>query len=267
MPAQSAAFFDVDNTLLRGASLFYLARGLHLRNFIATRDILRAGWRQLTFRVGGAEHMDHMAHTREQALAFIAGWSVKDLTELAEEILTEALDTKLWPGTHELAQQHLDAGEPVWLVTAAPVELARLIAAHLGLTGALGTVAETRDGYYTGRLVGELLHGGAKAVAVRKLAATDGFDLSRCSAYSDSYNDLPMLSLVGHPCAINPDRRLARYARMHGWRTQDFRRGRRAVRLGMVTAGAAGLAAGAVALARRRTSSKESRRKKTRSRE
>ena len=101
---------------------------------------------------------------------------------------------------------HLDVGQQVWLVTAAPVEVAGIIAARMGLTGALGTTAEHVDGVYTGRLKGDLLHGPAKAEAVRALAHEHGFDLARCFAYSDSYNDLPMLSLVGHPVRDQPGR-------------------------------------------------------------
>src|SRR5205823_12590980 len=121
------------------------------------------------------------------------------------EIYDELMAERIWSGTRALAQQHLDAGQRVWLVTATPVELANLIARRLGLTGALGTVAESVDGVYTGRLIGEPLHGPAKAEAIRALAAREGLDLDRCSAYSDSANDLPMLSTVGHPTAVNPD--------------------------------------------------------------
>src|SRR2546429_1678744 len=99
---------------------------------------------------------------------------------------------RIWSGTRALAQLHLDAGQRVWLVTAAPVELGDVIATRLGLTGAIGTVAEVRDGIYTGRLAGGLMHGPAKAQAIRALAAAEGLDLARCSAYSDSVNDLPM---------------------------------------------------------------------------
>ena len=124
-----------------------------------------------------------------------------------------------------------------------------MIARRLGLTGALGTVAETEDGVYTGRLVGEILHGQAKAQAVRALAEREGLDLGACSAYSDSANDIPLLSLVGHPCAINPDSRLRAHAREHGWRVRDYRTGRKAVKVGVPTAAAAGALAGAVAAA------------------
>jgi HAD superfamily hydrolase (TIGR01490 family) len=257
-PTGVAAFFDVDNTLMRGASLFYLARGLHSRKFFSTREILTAGWRQLKFRVVGSEDPEHVARVREQALAFIAGWPVDELVELASEIFDEVLATKVWPGTAALVQHHLDHGERVFLVTAAPVEIARLIADRLGLTGALGTVAETVDGHYTGRLVGDLLHGVAKADAIRELAAEEGLDLAACSAYSDSANDVPMLSLVGTPYAINPDRRLRAYARERGWRIRDFRRARRVASAGLAAAALLGAAGGAAAAAAalRRTSSR-----------
>jgi phosphoserine phosphatase len=154
---------------------------------------------------------------------------------------------KIWSGTHALAQQHMDAGRRVWLVTATPVELASIIAARLHLTGALGTVAETRDGVYTGHLVGEVLHGTAKAAAVQALAEQLGLDLERCSAYSDSINDLPLLSLVGRPVAVNPDSSLLAEARARGWEVRDFRTGRRAARIGVPSVLGVGAIAGAVA--------------------
>ena len=122
-----------------------------------------------------------------------------------------------------------------------------MIAARLGLTGALGTTAEHVDGVYTGRLRGDLLHGPAKAEAVRALAHEHGLDLARCFAYSDSVNDLPMLSLVGHPCAINPDPRLLAHAEEQDWQVRDYRTGRRAARVGLLGAAGAGATAGAVA--------------------
>jgi haloacid dehalogenase-like hydrolase len=136
----------------------------------------------------------------------------------------------------------------VWLVTAAPAELASLIARRLGLTGALGTVAESKDGVYTGRLVGEPLHGPAKAEAIVALAQREGLDLTRCAAYSDSANDVPMLSMVGRPVAVNPDHDLKRFAREKGWEVRDFRTGRKAARVGLPAAAGMGAVAGGVAV-------------------
>src|ERR1700710_650106 len=243
----AAAFFDVDNTVMQGASIFHLARGLHRRKFFTTRDLLGAAWKQAYFRFVGVEDPEHVAEARASALAFIKGHRVSELEELGEEIFDEAMAHRIWPGTRALAQLHLDQGQRVWLVTAAPIEIATIIARRLGLTGALGTVSEHVDGVYTGELVGEMLHGSAKAVAVRELADRFGLDLERCSAYSDSYNDLPMLSAVGDPCAINPDHRLREHARADGWRIRDYRTGRKAARAGVFTAAVAGAVAGTVA--------------------
>ena len=243
----SAAFFDVDNTVMQGASIFHLARGLHRRKFFTTRDIMGAAWKQAYFRIVGIEDPDHVAEARNSALSFIAGHTVAELQELSEEIFEEGMANRIWPGTRALAQLHLDQGQRVWLVTAAPIEIAQIIARRLGLTGALGTVSEHVDGVYTGRLVGDLLHGPAKAVAVRALADREGLELHRCSAYSDSSNDLPMLELVGDPCAINPDAKLRAHAKEQGWRIRDYRTGRKAARAGLVVGALAGTATGAVA--------------------
>jgi HAD superfamily hydrolase (TIGR01490 family) len=245
----AAAFFDVDNTIIQGASIFHLARGLHRRHFFTTRDIVGAAWKQAYFRVVGVEDPEHVAEARSSALAFIKGHRVEELEAIGEEIFDESMAGRIWPGTRALAQMHLDQGQRVWLVTAAPIEIATTIARRLGLTGALGTVAEHVDGVYTGRLVGDMLHGPAKAVAVLALADQEGLDLSRCSAYSDSHNDLPMLTLVGDPCVINPDARLREHARSAGWRIRDYRTGRKAARVGLFSAGAAGAVTGSVAAA------------------
>ena len=253
---RAAAFFDVDNTVMQGASIFHLARGLYARDFFTARDLGRFAWQQAKFRLVGREDMGNVHEARETALSFAAGHTVAELTTIGEEVFDEVMATKVWPGTRALARMHLDAGQRVWLVTATPVEVATVIATRLGLTGALGTVAETEDGVYTGRLVGEILHGEAKAEAVTALARREGLDLGACSAYSDSANDIPMLSLVGHPCAINPDARLRAHAREHGWRVRDYRTGRKAVKIGVPTAAAAGALAGALAAASARRRSR-----------
>jgi HAD superfamily hydrolase (TIGR01490 family) len=245
----AAGFFDVDNTMMQGASIYYLARGLASRRYFTTGDLLRFGVRQLKFRVLAAENSGDVSSAREAALAFVAGRRVDELRALSEEIFDELMADRIWSGTLALARQHLDSGQRVWLVTAAPVELGAVIAARLGLTGAIGTVAEVVDGVYTGRLVGEMMHGPAKAAAISALADREGLDLSRCAAYSDSINDLPMLSMVERAVAINPDTALRRTARERGWEVRDYRTGRRAAKVAVPAALGVGVAAGAVAAA------------------
>ncbi|MFD0890034.1 HAD family hydrolase, partial [Streptosporangium algeriense] len=130
----SAAFFDVDNTMMRGASIYHFARGLASRGLFTTKDLLRFALGQVIFRVRGDENPEHIAKARETALAFVAGSKVEEIVRLGEEIYDEVMADRIWAGTRALAQSHLDAGRRVWLVTATPVELARVIAQRLGLT-------------------------------------------------------------------------------------------------------------------------------------
>jgi HAD superfamily hydrolase (TIGR01490 family) len=241
-----AAFFDVDNTMMMGASLFWFARGLASRKYFTMRDLAQFVWQQAKFRIAGNESADDMHTIRDNALSFVAGRPVAEIVQAGEEIYDELMADRIWAGTRALAQKHLDAGQRVWLVTATPVELARIIARRLGLTGALGTVAEVKGGKYTGRLVGELMHGEAKAEAVRALAEREGLDLERCTAYSDSSNDLPMLTLVGTAIAVNPDTELRAVARSRGWQVRDFRTGRKAAKIGVPTVAAAAVGGAAV---------------------
>ncbi|WP_407646192.1 HAD family hydrolase [Gordonia iterans] len=247
----AAAFFDVDNTLVHGASIVLFARGLAARKYFSYNDIMKFAWQQAKFRLTGREDMDDVAEGRDKALSFIAGRSTAELVALGEEIYDEYIADKIWPGTEALAQRHLAAGQQVWLVTATPVELAQTIAKRLGLTGALGTVAESEDGVFTGRLVGDILHGPGKAHAIRSLAVREGLNLKRCTAYSDSYNDVPMLSLVGTAVAINPDSDLRDVARVRGWESYDFRTARKAAKYGVGTAMVLGAATGGAFVAGR----------------
>jgi len=243
----AAAFFDVDNTLVQGSSAVHFGRGLATRNYFTYRDVIGFIYAQAKFQVLGKENSNDVAAGRRKALAFIEGRSVEQLVALGEEIYDEIIADKIWPGTRELTQMHLDAGQQVWLITATPYELAATIARRLGLTGALGTVAESVDGVFTGRLVGDILHGTGKAHAVRSLAIREGLNLRRCTAYSDSFNDVPMLSLVGTAVAINPDADLRELARERGWEIRDFRTARKAARIGVPSALALGAVGGALA--------------------
>ena len=245
----AAAFFDVDNTLVQGSSVLHFSRGLAARDYFTYGDVIKMIYAQAKFRITGKENSDDVAAGRRKGLAIIEGRPTAELVALGEEVYDEIIADKIWPGTLELAQAHVDAGQQVWLVTATPYELAATIARRLGLTGALGTILESVDGVFTGRLDGEILHGTGKAHAVRSLAIAEGLNLKRCSAYSDSFNDVPMLSLVGNPVAINPDAGLRDLARERGWEIHDFRTARKAARIGVPSALALGAAGGALAAA------------------
>ena len=240
---EAAAFFDVDNTLIQGSSLILLAQGLFKKRFITLSELAPALRKQIRYRVSGSENADDIAEGREQALAIVKGKSVEELKQACREIVDNRMLQKSYADTIELASMHLAAGQQVWLVSATPVQIGQALAETLGFTGALGTVAEEENGKFTGRLVGDILHGPGKKHAVAALAALQQLDLSKCTAYSDSVNDLPMLNMVGSPVAVNPDRALRKHAKAQGWAVRDYRSMRRVVRAGVVPAvlAAAGL--------------------------
>lgn len=236
-----AAFFDVDNTIIRGASSFYLARALWRRGFFRKRDIVNFAFQQARYLTFG-ESNQQIDEVRSRALFLMTGHSVAEVVAIGEEVYDQVLSQRIFPGTQKLLDAHLAAGHQVWLVTATPVEIGDLIARRLGATGALGTVAEHANGFYTGHLVGDMMHGTAKANAVQVLAADLDLDLESSSAYGDSMNDVPLLSTVGNPCAINPDPRLRKHSKTIGWPIREFRGKRRAAKRGVKTASWAGLA-------------------------
>lgn len=227
---------------MRGSSAFYFMRGMHSRDLITKREIADATWKQFKFVMSGSEDMEDVAAATEAGLSFIKDKSEADLREAAEAVYDELMVDKFWPGTVALARAHLQQGHRVWLVSATAQEIADVIAARIGLTGALATKSEVVDGVYTGKLAGRPMHGPTKAEAVAEIARERGVNLALSYAYSDSVNDLPMLSMVGHPVAVNPDARLRAHASEAGWPVRDYRaRSTTAVKVG-VPAGAAALA-------------------------
>ena len=247
--ASVAAFFDMDNTVIRGASAYHIARGLQQRGYFRFRDIFHFGWEQAKYVLLG-ESNEQMTSLRAEVLNIIKGWSVAEMAQVGEEVYDEVLSLRIFPGTKAIMDDHLAQGHQVWIVTASPVEVGRVVAKRLGATGALGTVAEQVGGYYTGKLVGDLLHREEKAVAIRKLADDENLDLAASYAYGDSVNDGPMLESVGNPSAINPDTKLRRLATERGWPIEEFRKRRKSGRRGVVKASVTGAVWATVAVAR-----------------
>ena len=218
------AFFDVDNTITRGSTLYFLGKGMYNRGFFTKRDIGAWVLANIRFRMTGTEKSEVISRFQKAATDFIGGHDVKEIRIIGEQIYSEFVSPSIWQGTIELAKEHLSSGDEVWLVTASPEDFANLIAERLGFTGAIGTKAEIKDGRYTGNLNGKLLHGKEKAIAITELTKARGINLKDCFAYSDSHNDLPLLSAVGHPRAINPDAKLRIIAFAQSWPVHDFRR-------------------------------------------
>jgi HAD superfamily hydrolase (TIGR01490 family) len=253
---RSAAFFDLDRTLMEGSSAFQFGRAAYRAGLLSRRQLIADGWANLMFRLRGAS--DEASHElRNRISESLAGTRVKDLERLGVDVLGGVLP-RIYPQVLALAYEHQDAGRQVYIVTAASQDLADMLATVLAFDGAVGSqFSEVQDGVYTGRPAGLFIYGNEKGLAIQRLAEREGLDLAHCYAYSDSASDLPMLRLVGHPVAVNPDPTLAKAARAERWEVLRFDRlGRRlkaAVGLaGAAVAGGAGSAAIAARGRRRR---------------
>jgi len=227
MAARSAAFFDLDNTMVRGSTLYFLGRAMYQRGFFSKADISKFVVANVRFRLTGTEKPEVIERFQKAATDFIGGHDVKEIYTIAQSVYDEYVSPALIQGTIEIAKKHLSDDTEVWLVTAAPEDMAKLIADRLGFTGALGTKVCIDNGKYVGKLDGKILHGVEKARAVRELAAARGFSLNNCHAYSDSASDFPLLQSVGTPHAINPDARLRIKALAENWEIVDFRKFRK----------------------------------------
>jgi HAD superfamily hydrolase (TIGR01490 family) len=235
-----AAFFDLDKTLIPGSSLFLLARGLYERDLFRVRDLIRFGWGQMMFRLRG-EQQRGMDMSRRSTLDFVAGRSQQELMDWGRQIVEERILPLVYEDIVEVIRGHSQRGDLTYLVTAAPIELARTIAEALDMTGAVATTSEVDEhGFYTGRLVGPVVHGTEKAKAVAEMAAEVDIELAECAAYSDSINDLPLLESVGYPHAVNPEHELRRIAASRGWPIHELRTRRRALLVG-IPAGLGGI--------------------------
>jgi len=243
--ARSAAFFDLDKTLMQGSSGFQFARAVREAGLMSRRQLVSDGIANLRYRLKGAG--DEQAEAlRARIATSLEGMRVRDLQRLGVHVMQRILP-RLYPQMLTIAYAHQDAGRPVYIVTAASQDMAEMLARVMTFDGALGSsLSEIEDGVYTGRPSGTFLYGPAKAVALEQLAAREGFDLSQCYAYSDSFSDAPMLRAVGHPVVVNPDADLDALARDGDWEILRLDRlGRKLALASML--GVAVLASGATA--------------------
>jgi len=220
--ATSAAFFDLDRTLISGASAILLGTEAWREDLVSNAEIAKWAVAALSFRLLG-DKGDAPEDVQGAFLTSVAGQPANALNELGTAILPK-LVSRVRPESRKLLNMHKEKGRDTWIVSASPQVLVEPLAASLGMTGAIGTRGEIVDGTYTGNLDGEFVYGAGKADAIEKLAAGRGYELQLSYAYSDSVSDLPMLEVVGHPVAVNPDSDLESIAHERGWPVVIFAR-------------------------------------------
>ena len=209
-------FVDVDNTLVKGATIYMFGVEAWKSGLIKWHHVVPALFQQRNF-IRKGETTKRVKSTRERAQSLVAGHQVKDFEAVAELAWRRSIAPKVFPEMMERILWHKSQGHAVWLLTASPQALASVMARDLTLTGAIGTGLEVKDDVFTGEIDGELLHGPLKAEAAIAHALRNNVNLTDCYAYSDSAADIPLLTNVGNPVAVNPDHALLAHAKMQGW--------------------------------------------------
>ena len=192
-----------------------LAPSFRARGLISRIDLAKSAFWQLLFAARGAS-AERVRSASEDGMKILAGFSVEEMQALVGDAMEPVLRPLVYAEPLHLVQHHRARGERVYIVSATLQEIVEHIADDLGFDGAIGSTCEIVDGRYTGRSL-RAAHGEGKARALRDLAGVDGLDLDASTAYSDSYSDVPFLEAVGHPVAVNPDRRLKSIARARAW--------------------------------------------------
>ncbi|MFI6337800.1 HAD family hydrolase [Streptomyces sp. NPDC050535] len=220
---RTAAFFDLDKTVIAKSSTLTFSKSFYQGGLINRRAALRTAYAQFVFLAGGADH-DQMERMRKYLSAMCRGWNVQQVKEIVAETLHDLIDPIIYDEAASLIEEHHTAGRDVVIVSTSGAEVVEPIGELLGADRVVATrMVVGEDGCFTGE-VEYYAYGPTKAEAVRELAESEGYDLSRCYAYSDSATDLPMLESVGHPYAVNPDRTLRREALARSWPILDFHR-------------------------------------------
>lgn len=242
----SAAFFDLDRTLISGSSAFVLGIAAWRHKLIPTSQLVSDASAAVAFRLRGAS--DDTSHgVRDRILGAVKGVRLEDLVAMNADIIPKLIE-KVRPESRRLVDSHRHAGRTTYIVSASPIELVEPLAKALGMTGGIGTRSQIVDGVYTGELAGPFCYGPGKVEAIEELARWESYDLAQCFAYSDSVSDLPMMEAVGRPVAVNPDPKLERHAEEHGWPIVVFsRRTKSVIRRSTQAVSAIGLAAGGFA--------------------
>ncbi|MFF8430849.1 HAD family hydrolase [Streptomyces sp. NPDC016566] len=220
---RAAAFFDLDKTVIAKSSTLTFSKSFYQGGLINRRAALRTAYAQFVFLVGGLDH-DQMERMREYMASLCRGWNVQQVREIVAETLHDLIDPIIYDEAASLIEEHHTAGRDVVIVSTSGAEVVEPIGEMLGADRVVATrMVVGDDGCFTGE-VEYYAYGPTKAEAIRELAASEGYDLDRCYAYSDSVTDLPMLRAVGHAHAVNPDRALRREAVARGWPVLEFRR-------------------------------------------
>ena len=222
MTSRAAAFFDLDKTVIAKSSTLVFGKPFYKGGLVNRRAVLKSSIAQFVYLLQGAD-ADSMDKMRDYLKVLCADWPVEQVKAIVAETLTELITPLVYAEAVTLIAEHRAAGRDVVIVSSSGEEVVGPIGDLLGVDQVIATKMTVQDGRYTGE-IDFYAYGEGKATAVRALAAERGYDLAASYAYSDSATDLPMLALVGHPTAVNPDKALRKAAEANDWPVAVFRK-------------------------------------------
>jgi len=214
------AIFDLDNTLLNGDSdylwgQFLVEQGLVEREYFESENQRFYD----EYKSGVLDIHEFLAFS----LKPLSQYPLTELQRWHEKFMQEKIDSIMLPAAEVLLQQHRQRGDYLMIITATNGFVTRPLAARLGVETILATEPELRDGRYTGRVAGIPTFREGKVIRLKEWLAGNKHDLEDSWFYSDSHNDLPLLEMVNHPVAVDPDDTLDQHARMKGWPVMTLR--------------------------------------------
>ena len=213
---RTAAFYDVDGTLIKTNVVHAYAYYAINTPQITKRLTKTAGMLASLPLWWLADKYDRRLFN-EAFYKNYAGYSEDRLVLLGEEIFEKVIRPNIFDGALSLVERSKRQGHDQVLVTGALDVVTEPLADFLGCTDFVANRLEMKDGVATGRLEKPMIAGANKALWVRRYAEEKGYDLDGSFAYADSGSDVPLLSVVGHPCAVNPDFKMKTTARAYDW--------------------------------------------------
>ena len=220
---QTAAFFDLDKTVIAKSSTLAFGKPFYKAGFFGKRTLMKMGFGQLMYVLFGADE-DALRRARDQMLELTEGWHRAEIEQLVDETLDEIADPLVYAEALTLIEQHKQEGRRVYLVSASPEQIVRPIGRHIGVPDIIATRIKTDAAGFFLAEIDQYVMGPGKSEAIVALAEQEDIDLAESYAYSDSVTDLPMMEIVGHPVAVNPEKELRKIAEERDWPILEFQR-------------------------------------------
>jgi HAD superfamily hydrolase (TIGR01490 family) len=216
-----AAFFDLDGTIVNLATERVFCRKLYREGLVSLTDLCRVAFVYFKYEIGIVKGYADIK--RDLVMAIVKDRSAPEFARRATRFLDECIKPNISRQAIAEINLHQRAGRKVYIISSTLDCIVDPIVDFLGTGERYATRLEVEDGRFTGRIQGEVIYGTRKAILVKEIASAGGIDLNESFAYGDSIQDAEMLRCVGKPCAVNPDRKMASFAKESGWRVVNWK--------------------------------------------